>query len=399
MGVSKAVILVAGKSTRTYPLTVTKPKALLKIGNQTMLSLLLDNLVGTVKEAILIVNYKKEMIKKAFGNKYKSIKLTYVHQTEAKGTGHALEQAESHLKEESFIMFYGDDYIEKKDVQKLCKEKHALLCAEVEDPTQYGILEVNKKMELLKIEEKPAKPKTKLTNVGYYIFTKEIFDHLKKVKKSMRGEYELTDAVTAYTKVHPMKVIKSSTWIPITYPWHLLDANKKYLESTKFVNQGKIEPRVTIHGQVNIGKGTIVRSGAYIEGPVIIGEDCKIGPNCYIRPSTTLGNKVKIGNAVEVKNSIIGDNTSVGHLSYLGDSVIGDNVNFGAGTIVANLRHDNENMKSAVGKNLTDTGRRKLGVIIGDNVHTGIHTSIYPGRKLWPHTTTAPGEIVKKDKQ
>ena len=91
------------------------------------------------------------------------------------------------------------------------------------------------------------------------------------------------------------------------------------------------------------------------------------------------------------------DNTHVGHLSYFGDSVIGENVNIGAGTITANLKHDNENVKSMYNNVLVDSGRRKLGAIIADNVHTGINTSIYPGRKIFPGKTTMPGEVVKKD--
>ncbi len=84
-------------------------------------------------------------------------------------------------------------------------------------------------------------------------------------------------------------------------------------------------------------------------------------------------------------------------MSYIGDSILGDNVNLGAGTITANLRHDNANIKSPVKRDLINAGRRKLGTIIGNNVHTGIHTSIYPGRKIWPDKTTLPGEIIKKD--
>jgi UDP-N-acetylglucosamine diphosphorylase / glucose-1-phosphate thymidylyltransferase / UDP-N-acetylgalactosamine diphosphorylase / glucosamine-1-phosphate N-acetyltransferase / galactosamine-1-phosphate N-acetyltransferase len=91
------------------------------------------------------------------------------------------------------------------------------------------------------------------------------------------------------------------------------------------------------------------------------------------------------------------DNTSIGHLSYVGDSVIGENVNLGAGFIVANLRHDNADVKSTVKGKLISSKRRKLGTIIADNVKTGIRTTIYPGRKIWPGKTTLPGEIVKKD--
>ena len=91
------------------------------------------------------------------------------------------------------------------------------------------------------------------------------------------------------------------------------------------------------------------------------------------------------------------DGSKIPHLSYIGDSVIGENVNLGAGTITANLRHDNGNIKSMIKEKLIDTKRRKFGAVIGDNVHTGINTSIYPGRKIWPGKTTLPGEVIKKD--
>jgi bifunctional UDP-N-acetylglucosamine pyrophosphorylase/glucosamine-1-phosphate N-acetyltransferase len=140
-------------------------------------------------------------------------------------------------------------------------------------------------------------------------------------------------------------------------------------------------------------------SGTYIKGNVIIGENCLIGPNCYLRGNTSIGNGCHIGQAVEIKNSIIMDNAKVPHLSYIGDSVIGKNSNLGAGTITANLKHDNENVRSVVKGKIVDTGRRKLGTIIADDVHTGINTTIYPGRKIWPGVSTLPGEIIDKDKK
>lgn len=394
----KAVILVAGKATRTFPLTATMPKALLKIGNRTLLSLLLDCLTDIVNEVILIVHYKKEMIKKEFGDLYKNLKIVYQEQKELKGTGNALLEAEKFIGSENFLVVVGDDYFEANDIMQLAQLKNAVLCQEIENPEQYGCVSVDEKQQLVGIEEKPEKPSSKLVNTGCYVLEQGIFPFLKKLKPSKRGEYELTDAVNALAQIKPIKVVKAEHWQPITYPWHLLDANKKLLHKIKFKNNGIVERGVTIHGAVMIGNGAILKSGTYIEGPVIIGEHCIIGPNSYIRAETTLGNNVKVGNAVEIKASIIGDNTHIGHLSYVGDSVIGKDVNLGAGTITANLRHDNATIKSEVGKQLVDSKRRKLGAIIGDNVHTGIHTSIYPGRKLWPNTTTIPSEVVKSDK-
>lgn len=183
----------------------------------------------------------------------------------------------------------------------------------------------------------------------------------------------------------------------VTYPWDLLAINEEIL-ATLPANAHGTPATVAEGGILAVGPGTKVLPGVYVEGIVMIGADCKIGPNCYLRGSTTIGDGCHIGQAVEVKNSIIGHGSAVGHLSYVGDSVLGAKVNFGAGTITSNLRHDGKNHRSAVGGELLDTGRRKFGAIVGDGVHTGIHTAIYPGRKLGPGTTTLPNETVQADK-
>jgi bifunctional UDP-N-acetylglucosamine pyrophosphorylase/glucosamine-1-phosphate N-acetyltransferase len=148
-------------------------------------------------------------------------------------------------------------------------------------------------------------------------------------------------------------------------------------------------------GNVKIGKGTIIKNGSYIVGPVVIGENSDIGPNCLIRPSTTIGNKCKVGNAVEIKNSILMDNSNVPHHNYVGDSIIGSNCNLGSGTKVANLRLDDKNIKAVVKGEIVDTGRRKLGVIMGDNVKTGINSTINMGTIIGENTFIGPGAIVK----
>lgn len=184
----------------------------------------------------------------------------------------------------------------------------------------------------------------------------------------------------------------------IKYPWDILAVNEEIIDSAdpaEFITADS--ENVKIKGRLKAGKSSVFLPGVYIEGNVIIGENCKIGPNCYIRGNTSIGNGCHVGQAVEIKNSILMDKVSAGHLSYIGDSIICANTNLGAGTITANLRHDGKNQRSMLNGKLTDTGRRKLGAIIGDNVHTGIHTSIYPGRKIWPDMSTRPGSAVEKD--
>ena len=186
-------------------------------------------------------------------------------------------------------------------------------------------------------------------------------------------------------------------WITVGYPWDLLKATDEIVgkyETT--ANKGAvIEENITIKGNVLLEDGVILKSGTYIEGNVYIGKNTTIGPNAYIRGNSMIGEGSKIGSFVEFKNSYLGDYSNVPHLSYIGDSIIGNNVNLGGGTKVANLRHDGKNISAMSKGKLTDTGRRKLGAIIGDNVHTGINTLIYPGRTLETNVSTLPGEVIK----
>ncbi len=184
--------------------------------------------------------------------------------------------------------------------------------------------------------------------------------------------------------------------LPLTHPWDLLDLNAELIAS---ISEWPGHPAIQLgeEAKVIVGEGSRILPGVFIEGSIIIGKNCKIGPNCYLRGSTSIGDDCHVGQAVEIKNSILAQGASVGHLSYVGDSYIGIRANLGAGTITSNLRHDGSNHRSEVSGQLVDTGRRKLGSIIGDGVHTGINTSLYPGRKLGPGSSTLPGAIISKD--
>jgi bifunctional UDP-N-acetylglucosamine pyrophosphorylase/glucosamine-1-phosphate N-acetyltransferase len=385
----QAVMFCAGKSTRTYPLTVTRPKPLLKIMDKTILEHNLLQLEGLVDEAILIVGFKEEMIRERFQGKFGKIRLTYITQKDVNGTGGALLSAKEILKDR-FLVMNGDDLFSRKDIERCLKHDSCVLGKEVDDLSRFGEI-IEEKGIIREIKEKPGK-KGGIANTGLYVLTKKIFMH--ELKKSSRGELEIVDFLRyADAKLELLE----GYWFPMTYPWNLLEANEFFLKQIKKEIKGEVEKGATLKGEIIVGKGTIIKAGSYIEGPVMIGEDCVIGPNCYIRAHSVIGDRCKVGNAVEIKNSILGDGTSVGHLSYVGDSVLGNDVNFAAGTITANLRHDDQNVKSPVKGEMVDSQRRKLGAIIGDDVHTGINTSIYPGRKIWPGKTTLPGEIVKKD--
>ncbi len=394
----QAVILAAGESSRTYPLTLTKPKPLLQVANKTIIEHNLEQIDGIVDEVFIVVGYKAEMIKDFLGKKFKKIKIRYIFQNKPLGNANALRLVKKNIKG-NFVLMFGDDLYSGKDIKKLLNYKNAILAGRVKNPQCFGVLKKREDI-FCEVVEKPKKFISDLVSIGCFIFSKNIFNVLDEIKLSKRNEYELTDAYNLLTKKEEVKIIEvEDYWLPMTYSWNLLEANEFILSRIKSQKDknAKIEKGATLKEKIIIGKNTLIKSGSYIEGPVVIGNDCAIGPNCYLRSGTTIGNNCHIGQAVEIKNSIIGDNTNVAHLSYVGDSIIGENCNLGAGTITANLRHDWKNIKCMIKEELKDTGRQKLGIIMGDNCKTGIHTSFYPGVKINPGCMALPGEIIKRD--
>ncbi|MDD1733688.1 MAG: glucose-1-phosphate thymidylyltransferase, partial [Methanothrix sp.] len=270
----------------------------------------------------------------------------------------------------------------------------AVSAIRVEDPRRYGVFSGHQGR-LTSVVEKSNSPPSNLANAGIYHFGAGIFDALRAMPLSERGEYELTDALNLLVADESIAVVEISSWMEIGRPWDILAANEILLREHIPQILGEVEGGARLKGDVSLGRGSIIRSGAYIQGPVLIGEDCDIGPNCYIRPTTCIGDRVRIGNAVEVKNSAIMSHSKIGHLSYVGDSIIGEGCNFGAGTICSNLRHDGKNIKSYVKGERVDSGRRKLGVVMGDDVMTGINTSIYPGTVIEPGFRGLPAAVCR----
>ena len=266
----------------------------------------------------------------------------------------------------------------------------------VENPENYGIVKIKEK-KVIKIYEKMDKPFSNTINAGIYHFSKKIFNYLEKIKKSPRGEYELTDAINLIVKDVSTKAILLNYWKDLVYPWDIFDLNKEYLEKIKKENKGIIEKNATIKGDVIVGKNSKIMNGSYIKGPVVIGENCKIGPNCYIRPYTSIGNNCHIGNACEVKNSIVFENSNIPHHNYCGDSIIGSNCNLGSGTKIANLRLDKKNIIMSINGKKLETGRRKLGVVMGDNVQTGINSIINVGTNIGNNVFIGPGSVAESE--
>lgn len=403
----KAVIMAAGDSTRMLPLSANQPKHLLPIAGRPLIFHTLEALQKAgITEVLIIYGYHKEKLSQAIdSHDWGKMTISYVFQEERKGTAHAAGHARDFIGDDSSILMNGDILMGPGSFEGLIlyhekgNYEMTLSVRPVEDPSAYGVVTVEdgKAVELI---EKPTKDQiaSNLVNAGLYIASKSLMDAISKTKPSPRGEYEITDSIAMIIERRNVGGYSlPSWWLDMGKPWDLLEANKMIQSQQKGKIEGTVEDGAIIKGEVIIKKGAFVKAGAYIEGPAIIGEDSVIGPNCYIRAHTAIGNNVKIGNAVEIKNCIIMDGTNVGHLSYVGDSVIGRKSNFGAGTITANLRHDNGDVSVTVKGKRVSSGRRKLGAIIGDNVKTGIGTSIAPGIVLHQGARTGIGVIVDRD--
>jgi UDP-N-acetylglucosamine diphosphorylase/glucosamine-1-phosphate N-acetyltransferase len=378
------------------PLTSHRPKVMMPVaGKPFMEHIILRGREAGVESFVLVVGHCRESVQSHFGDGRRlGVELDYAIQEKQLGTGHALLSARAQCQDR-FVVLNGDVLPDTDSLQRIAQsEEVAAASVRVSDPSRYGVFSAAGGY-MKSIIEKSSSPPSNLANAGIYLLSREIFDALEKAPISERGEIELTDGLNILAAKRRIRLLELKDWLEIGRPWDILEANERLMAGIAPNVLGEVETGATLKGRVSIGRKTIVRSGAYIEGPAIIGAECDIGPNCYIRSSTCIGDRVRIGNSVEIKNSTIMESTKIGHLSYLGDSIVGSGCNFGAGTIVANLRHDKASVPSYVKGRKEDTGRRKLGVIMGDDVKTGIHTSIYPGTVIEAGFWGMPGAALR----
>ena len=339
------VVLAAGRGTRMRPLTDRRPKPLLPVGDRSLLEQVFDTAVDVVDEFVVVTGYRGEAIRETLGESYQDHPIHYVEQAEALGTAHAVAQAEP-VVDDDFLVLNGDVVVDASLPRALAEaDGTAVAATEVPDPRAYGVLSTAEDGSLAGIVEKPDDPPTNLANVGCYAFEPGVFEYIDRTPESERGEYEIMTTIELLLDDgHRIDVASyAGTWLDVGRPWELLEANElalAELEESDGAIAGTVEGGVHLHGPVVVEEGATLQSGAYVEGPALIREGAAVGPNAYIRGSTVVGPGAHVGHGVEVKNSVLMADASVGHLSYVGDSVLGRGVNFGAGTNVANLRHD-----------------------------------------------------------
>lgn len=373
----KSIILAAGKGTR---MKSDMPKVLHTIFEKTLLGYVIDavNNTGIADENFIIVGHQAERVEEYINSNYANAKC--ILQSPQLGTGHAVSMAVPYLNDfdGEVIILCGDTPLITSETLKEFVEAHRNLKSDItvmsaifENPTNYGRIIRNSNNTLNSIvEEKDATLEQKAVkeiNAGIYCLNwakiKPAFSQLKT--NNAQGEYYLTDiikwgneqnlSVNAYT-------LKDNEEI------YGINSKSNLAEATKFLNRKIvnkhlangvqiIDPSTTwISPETEIEADTIIYPSTYIEGKNKIGKHCKIGPFAHLRGDVVLEDYVKIGNFVEVKKTTIKSHTNACHLTYLGDSEIGSNVNIGAGTITANYNP------------LTKV---KSKTIIGDNVKIG----------------------------
>lgn len=299
----KAVILAAGKSTRTYPLTLDRPKPLLLLANRPLLAWNLDQLVGLVDEVILVVGYKKEMIQEAFGQQYRGLRLRYVVQEEQLGTGQALQTVEPFVGDR-FLVMNGDDLYSVLDIQKVMKYSQALLVKEVVDYSKFGMVLVENGL-VKGIVEKPDHFVSRLANLGLYQLSSSIFPLLKLVKKSSRGEYEITDALSLLAQQSTVRyAVLQDYWLPIGYLSQVLEADR-------FLRQ------------------------RYVRTPVILGENVSVGSSSVLK-DCSVGDQCQIGEQVQISDSLLYPTVVVGKGSIIEHAIIGEGVVIPPQTVIRN---------------------------------------------------------------
>ncbi|MEZ0290349.1 MAG: bifunctional sugar-1-phosphate nucleotidylyltransferase/acetyltransferase [Sulfolobales archaeon] len=399
------IVLAGGRGERLKPITDTRPKPLIPILGRPLLERTLDLFIDKISRVVVVAEYRYDDIKR-FIDEYtrdRGVEIEIVRQGKELGTGHAVQVALSHTRSDEVVVVYGDLYLEKSLVEKIISApRDSLVGLSVPNPWDYGVLLVEGDR-VLRVLEKPQTLEipSDIINAGVYKFSSKTLELVNEIGFSERGEIELTDLVKiARERGIDIRLVRSSVeeWSEIGRPWDLLEIHKKLLQRlNERIIKGKTDPRVVIEGPVYIGEGAIVKGSTYIEGPVYIDDEAVIGPNSYIRPYTYVGRRARIGFSTEVKESVILEEARLPHLNYAGDSVICEKVNLGAGTLIANLRFDEQPVKVTLRNTRVSSGRVKLGAFIGGHVKTGINVSILPGVKIGAYSIIYPGVVVGKD--
>lgn len=401
----QVILLAAGQSTRLHPI---EDKNLLEFGGKT----LIEHQIAAIKKAklrdiVVVTNrFNIDRIKRAlkdFGN----VAVTEQKDLEEGMKGGVLAGAKVVSHKNILVMSTNDvfDVTLFEDMITASKQKEVDGVIAGKKVTEYfpgGYLKLDKNNCLTDIVEKPGagKEPSKLVNLVCHVYNDfpKFISTLKDVKSKKDDKYEV--ALDTYIKKGKAKMLVHAykgEWRAIKYPWHVLDLMNHYLENQtgKIDKSAEIAKSAVIEGNVIIEKNVKVLHNAVIKGPVFIGEGTVIANNALVRGSM-IGKNCVVGYSTEIGRSYLNHDVWM-HSNYIGDSIIDSNVSFGAGTVLGNLRFDEENVKVTIKKDRIDTGRNKFGAIIGSGTRFGINSSTNPGVKIGKNCFIGGNVLVEQD--
>jgi len=327
----KALVLSGGKGTRLRPLTFTLAKQLIPVANKPILGYVLDQIADTnITEVGIVIasetgNYVKEYV--GDGSKWK-LKVTYIPQ-EPLGLAHAVKTAQKFLADDSFIMCLGDNVTGqgvKGLVENFVKEKldSLIVLKEVDDPSRFGIAQLDEKGNIVKLVEKPKTAMGNLAIIGTYLFSVKVHKAIEQIKPSWRGELEITDALQEMVNMglNAKAEILNSWWLDTGKKDDILSANAKILdEYIKTDIKGETKGS-TIEGRVKVdAKAQVINST--VRGPCIIGKNAKV-ENSFIGPYTSIGDNSLVSNS-NLEYCVLMENVTIKDVSRMEDSLIGKN--------------------------------------------------------------------------
>ena len=393
----KVLFLCGGIGRRMSP--ITEDKFLLKFLGKTLLEHQFDVAVEAGLNEFLIVANKgnkgriEEILAATSG-----IHAELVVQENPDGIANALESAR-HLLDGEFIITNPNDVFETSGYRRLLESHRSnqavshILAHEVSGYFPGGYITVNGDNEMTGIVEKPGEGNepSNLVNVLVHLHTdpEMLLHHVGKVRTDSDDVYERSlGGIISQGRII-RAVPYPDRWTPIKHPWHIFPVVKHFLDtsSARIAPSADISDRATIDGTVIIDENVRVLENAVVRGPVYIGPNTVVGNSTLVRAYSHIGADCVIGFGTEVKGSYLGDRTWT-HMSYLGDSIVGDDCNFGAGTVTANWRFDEKDVSVMRDGGPVNTGMDKIGAIIGNGCHTGINVSIMPG------VTVGGGSII-----
>ncbi len=390
----KALILTGGTGRNLVPFSATRPKAMTVVGGGPLMARTLAHLreVG-VTDVTVVLGQAGEKVKAMFddGQDF-GVHITYVEQRSQAGIADAILEARGRfIPGEYFILVYGDVVTSANPfhqaLQSFNSFKAPIACVCLPGPptARYGNVYLSG-TRITRIVEKPTT--AGLGNyvlAGVFVLPVEVFGLMEKSEGDMEqvfGKLVRTPGLNAS--------IWEEGWIDIEYPWDILAANRMVMdtwEEASISRHAMIDGNVTLSGPVRIERGSVIKAGAVLAGPCYIGRNSYVGNNVLVRSYSSLGPGSTIGYGVELKNCVLFGNARIGRLSFVGDSVIGENVDIGSGTMTINGSMDRRPIAVDIRGDMIDSGLSKLGAFIGDDVRVGAGNTVAAGTILAPGTT------------